>query len=156
MFEFDEHTSDTDRLQGFVLATEQLVSMALSNGYWALADSPIPTNVVLAPEAREAASSALQEFNEQKHVHELIVAIGQASNDTLESHGLTGEQLRFKLTNVQLREQRFRSRPFFRPLQRLIKAIDTLLDSILDSVPGGSALKELKDAALDATEGDDS
>lgn len=156
MFNNDGYTTDQARLRGFVEATAQLVSTALSAGHWSLTEPPLETTLMLDPDALEPANAALMEFNKQGHLPKLLTGIDRTSDLTLQLHGLSGEQLRFKLNNVQLRERVFRSNVTFGPLRRLINAIDTLLESILDAVPGGGALKELKDAALDATEDDES
>lgn len=152
MFQFDNLWGEHDRLRGFVQTTEKLVSTAIADGYWSLTDPPLRTKVRLAPEVLEDARAALEEFNRQGHVHDIMVAIDRTPFATLHAHGLSGDQLRFKLKNIEHRERRLRARPFFRPLKRLVHTIDTLLQSILEAVPAGGALRELKDAALDATE----
>lgn len=155
MFEFEQFSTDRDRIRGFVQTVYEFVSAALIAGRWQLFNPNVATAVRLDPGLKEAATAAFKEFTQQPHVHDLLVTIERASNATLEAHGLTGDQLRFKLANVQARERRFRLFPSFRPLRRLIATIDTLLDSIIEVLGVGGALKELKDAAFDATEDDE-
>ena len=78
----------------------------------------------------------------------------QAANiqlTNIQSHGLGGAQLDFKLRTVEFWADRVRHPNIgSRWIRRLLDAIDTLLDSILDAVGIGSSIKEIKDAIRDA------
>lgn len=155
MFEFANVTADRERLTAFVKAVAELLSSTITQGRWQLTNPPQQTNLHLNQDLLPAARAALKEFNRQQHLQTLVAGINAASDADLQSHGLTRDQLRFKLANVVHWERRFRQRLGFGTLRRFIKAIDTLLDSAVDLIPGGKALKELKDASFDATEGDE-
>lgn len=103
MFEFDQNTTDQDRIRGFTKAVYRLLSATLSTGSWTF-DSRETTNVRLDRGVKEVAQAALREFNQQLHLDRLLVAIDQATDETLRSHGLSGDQLQFKLTNIQRSE----------------------------------------------------
>jgi hypothetical protein len=150
MFEFEENSTDRDLLLGFVLGVEKFVSTIIRKGHQGLLPKG-ETGLHLHKELEPAAREALDEFTQQRR-GDVLVAIDRADEATLQSHGLTGKQLRFKLAIIRLRERLFCKLPKFRPFRSVIGAIDTLLDSIVDALGVGGALKELKDAVLDATE----
>ncbi len=154
MFEIVATATHKQKLKSFVTDTVSFISTALDNGRWSLTDPPIAEGPFLENGTLPLAQAALKEFNEQGESERLLTAIDQADDAKLQSHGLTGHQLLFKLNNVLLRANAFRANPVFSVLKRLIRAIDTLLKSILDGTLAGRALAELKDAAQDATEDD--
>ena len=77
-------------------------------------------------------------------------AVSGLNSDQVQSHGLAGHQLDFKLATVRHWAGRFHDDPDVGILRRLLDAIDNLLDSLLDAIGAGSALSELKDAIRDA------
>ena len=83
--------------------------------------------------------------------------MGQISPSAVLLHGLYGDQLKFKLANVQfwsnqvsLAEQNQRLDNWIASINSLLTSINTLLDSILAALGAGSAAKEIKDAIRDA------
>lgn len=162
MFERVDGLDDKALLENFARKVESLISTTIRAGGWTFPDQPDSPVLRLHPEALEPARAALEEFEQQGHLEKLTDAIGSASEETLRRHGLTGAQLRFKLTIVRLRERlsrrsarpnwpfrRFRMSGF---LRRLIEAIDNVLESLIDAVGVGGPLKEMKDAVMHATE----
>ena len=79
-------------------------------------------------------------------------AVQEAAESDLATHGLTGDELEFKVEAIN-----FVARRFFKLgelstlsrrkkwLRKLLEIIDKLLKSILDAVPGGGAISEYKD-----------
>jgi hypothetical protein len=64
----------------------------------------------------------------------------------LDAHGLSDEELSFKLAVVRYHFDRFMRLQEWSPLKRFIEAIDHLLESILEAAGIGSAISEIKDA----------
>ena len=150
MFELDLSASDKSLLSHFVIALKRLLLTISHDGYGALAQEP--TSLRIIPELLEYAQDATGELVEQGHVERLLAAIETTELENLGLHGLTGQQLRFKLQTIHTRETRFRLIPWLWNLRRLIDTIDNLLDSIIKAVGAGDAVKELKDALFAATE----
>lgn len=148
MFEFTEESTDRDRLRAFVQAVDKFISSIILDGYRSTLNQPNQTGLHLNSDAVDQARAALREFHEQRHVMQLLIAIDESSDDQLQSHGLTGDQLQFKLANIRIRERRYLRFPRFRPLRRVIAAIDTLLDSITvaNSSPEGFVLSKTAEA----------
>ncbi|MBD7923166.1 hypothetical protein [Xanthomonas bonasiae] len=95
---------------------------------------------------RPAGEEAWLELKEHQPLNEVISLISKAPDAKLQAHGLTGTQLRYKLSVLQDLAKRMRRVKFpgrFRP--KLVDAIDTILDSLLSAVGAGTALKEIKD-----------
>jgi hypothetical protein len=91
---------------------------------------------------------AFREVAGNGHFHRAHEMIFSASTQTIEDHGLYGNQLNWKLFNINFSFRRYlqgRSAALF---EKLLTCIDTLLDSILSAIPLGSAIKELKEALL--------
>jgi hypothetical protein len=93
---------------------------------------------------------AFSDVNRDQLFQILDELIQQANPDTIIKHGLYGAQLNWKLSNINFHFKRFIENRTASLLDRLLSSIDTLLDSILDAVPGGSAIKELKEALQDS------
>lgn len=88
----------------------------------------------------------LGEMDRDKHFVRLHEAVAAADPQELERHGLYGAQLKWKLSNINFSLTRFLEQRTAGLLDRLLDSIDALLDSLLGAVPGGSAVKELKEA----------
>ena len=69
--------------------------------------------------------------------------LDEASDDALRSHGLYGNQLRFKWAVVSHWLARWRGGDGL--LRQFIKVVDDLLDSILSVAGAGGAIKEIKE-----------
>ena len=80
------------------------------------------------------------------HFERLYTAVRRLEPDGIAEHGLSGNQLHFKLAAVHYREQVYRQRGGFFRLQWLLDAIEGLLDSIIDAAGVGGAIKEFKEA----------
>lgn len=93
---------------------------------------------------------ALSEVQRDQHFNRLQNLVAEASVGAISQHGLYGAQLRWKLSNINFHFVRFIEQRSASLLDRLLSSIDTLLDSLLDAVPGGSAVKELKEAVQDS------
>jgi len=154
MFETKEGAPARYLLSDFVRSVHHFLSVIITGGYEQLPDIRQRTGLRLDDGAIELAQKALWEFDQQEQLERALNAVESASDDDLELHGLTGAQLQFKLTAVQIRERRFLRFPVFGTLRRLIQAMDHVLDSVLDAVGASGALKELKDIVFDVTEDD--
>ncbi|SEO01023.1 hypothetical protein SAMN05216404_1106 [Nitrosospira multiformis] len=91
---------------------------------------------------------ALAELNENRQFESLVESLqsgGPTLINMIVQHGLYGAQLRWKLSNVNIRITRFLERQTAPLLHRLLSTVDTILESILGVVAGGSAIKELKE-----------
>ncbi|MCB1925512.1 MAG: hypothetical protein KDJ27_17515 [Gammaproteobacteria bacterium] len=89
---------------------------------------------------------ALEEMEGDDHfenLHELVSAMDPRQAFV---HGLYGSQARWKYFNINFSLTRFLEQRTAALFERLLSSIDALLDSILGAVPGGSAVKELKEA----------
>jgi hypothetical protein len=93
----------------------------------------------------------LAEMGQDKHFSRLREAVANADPQALEQHGLYGAQLRWKLSNINFSLARFIEQPTSVLFHRLLDSIDALLDSLVGAVPGGSAVKELKEAVRNST-----
>ena len=91
-------------------------------------------------------SEALTEIRHDKHFEHLQASVAEADIGALWRHGLYGSQLRWKLFNINFSFRRFIEGHSAELLDRLLSSIDALLESLLGAVPGGSAIKELKEA----------
>lgn len=88
----------------------------------------------------------LAEMDRDGHFKRLREAIAGADPQALHAHGLYGAQLSWKLSNINFSLTRFIEERSASLLERLLDSVDALLDSVLGAVPGGSAVKELKEA----------
>jgi hypothetical protein len=79
----------------------------------------------------------------------LAVAISDARLDRVQEHGLSGQQLRFKLEVIRYLNQRYLAIGKG-ILKKLLDAIDTLLKSIIKAAGLGDAAEELKDFIKDS------
>ena len=68
-----------------------------------------------------------------------------AEDKFLELHGLTGNQLVWKLNVYNMIRSLFKKNPVKRLLSKLLQAIDGIIDSLSLVVPSVSALKEIKE-----------
>jgi hypothetical protein len=109
-----------------------------------------PSFRVLFEDQIDLFPEAFAEVNKDQLFPILDQLIQQADPDTIIKHGLYGAQLKWKLSNINFHFSRFIENRKASLLDRLLSSIDTLLDSILDAVPGGSAIKELKEALQDS------
>jgi hypothetical protein len=148
---------DRQELVQFVFRTEQAISQAIE--------------FLPEPNMRELAFTALRDVNERGEFENLRREIvSRDFDDNLESVGLSGSQLSFKLAVIQEREREVRDALQFpqpeqppedaipdRPLRprgrirramaRLLNAIDVVLDSLVGALHGaGEVIKELKQA----------
>ena len=116
------------------------------------------------PELRRLATETLNFDIKQGAGSLLQDSISKVSEKRLETHGLVGRPLRFKLlvlisierkwrpleSNEQFprtRVRRHRSRPAVRRwFKRMVDAIDAILDSLCDATGSGGIIKEFKDA----------
>lgn len=69
---------------------------------------------------------------------------------TFGPHGLTGQQLRFKLAVIRFFHGRYIARGGRRLLKKLLDIIDDLLDSILEALGVEGAISEIKDFIKDS------
>lgn len=88
----------------------------------------------------------LAEMDRDGHFRRLREAVAGADPRELFAHGLYGTQLSWKLSNINFSLTRFLEERSAALLERLLDSVDALLDSLLGAVPGGSAVKELKEA----------
>ena len=88
----------------------------------------------------------LDEMKEEEHFDRLVELVKKIENVSIREHGLHGLQLKWKLSNINFSLRRFIEQRTAAMFDRLLSSIDALLDSILGAVPGGSAVKELKEA----------
>lgn len=98
---------------------------------------------ILFEELRE---DVVQAWNDAiEHFHDATKYVMGLGDKHLYEHGLYGAQLRLKTRIVQHFARRY-ERQGKRLLKPLLDVIDDLLDSMLEGVPGGGAVKEMKDA----------
>lgn len=88
----------------------------------------------------------LDEMDSDEHFIRLRELVQLMENTSILEHGLYGLQLKWKLSNINFSLRRFMEQRTAALFDRLLSSIDALLDSILAAVPGGSAVKELKEA----------
>jgi hypothetical protein len=88
----------------------------------------------------------LAEMERDGHFQRLMEAAAAADPKALFAHGLYGAQLSWKFSNINFSLTRFIEERSAALFDRLLDSIDALLDSLLGAVPGGSAVKELKEA----------
>lgn len=91
-------------------------------------------------------TEVVEEIDENQHFNQLYELVENMDPSMAHAHGLYGSQFRWKISNINFSFTRYieqRSAVFF---ERLLSSIDALLDSVLGAVPGGSAIKELKEA----------
>ena len=89
---------------------------------------------------------ALEEVHDDGHFSDLRSLVKKMSPANARAHGLYGAQLRWKLFNINHSFEGFVRQRTAALFERLLSSIDALLDSILGAVPGGSAVRELKEA----------
>ena len=80
------------------------------------------------------------------HFGRLDAAIKELVPERMAEHGLSGNQLRFKLATVKYREQKYRQRGGLFRFRWLLDTIEGLLDSIIDAAGVGGAIKDFKEA----------
>lgn len=138
---------DSQKLAEFIRWVEAFLTELVES-----ARSPTGTSLFaeeLLGQMRSAWDDAGPEFN---RLAEATVSIPEGA---VRDHGLSGNQLMFKLATVSRLSGLFRRFGTTSILRRLLNAIDTLLNSILSAVPGGSAASEIKDAIKDAIQEDE-
>ncbi len=91
-------------------------------------------------------AEVLEEMEEDGHFEQLHELVSNIDFAMVNAHGLYGSQLRWKLSNINFSFTRYIEQRSAALFDRLLSSIDALLDSILAAVPGGSAVKELKEA----------
>lgn len=74
----------------------------------------------------------------------IVEAIATTDSERLVEHGLSGQQLRYKLETIRYFDSRYRA-VGKSVLRRLLGPIDTLLKSIIKAIGLGDAAEELKD-----------
>lgn len=92
---------------------------------------------------RELMRAAWAEARSQFEV--VMPRILQISSPLIEQHGLSGQQLKFKLATIERRNTIFTQRGGGFLFHRVLGAIDTLLKSILDAAGAGGAIEEIKE-----------
>lgn len=85
---------------------------------------------------------------------ELAESVVGLDTRQVEIHGLSGNQLDFKLATVRYWAQQFNGRAAKSVLRRLLNAINTLLVSLATAAGAGTILQEMKDAIKDAIDED--
>lgn len=150
MFEFDSNSADNELLERFVFSVKLMLVTIVNQGYQSLVEER--TSLRIDPELVASARDALSEFVEQEQFERVLTALRAAERDILSLHGLTGAQLRFKLSGIESKERRFRLIPWIWSLRRLFDAVDNFLKSILTAIGASEAMNELKDAIFAATE----
>src|SRR5947199_692189 len=91
---------------------------------------------------------AWKEFSEDFDRNEVESRISETSQESLQSHGLYGIQLRAKLSLFRSRVDRFFANMGAKTLLKLIYAGDTVLDSILAATAITEAIKEINHLML--------
>lgn len=88
----------------------------------------------------------LEEMENDAHFASLQALVSNMDPNKAFVHGLYGSQLRWKLSNINFSLTGFLEQRTAALFDRLLSSIDALLDSILGAIPGGTAVKELKEA----------
>ena len=88
----------------------------------------------------------LEELENDAHFASLQALVSNMNPNEAFMHGLYNAQLRWKLSNINFSLTGFLEQRTAALFDRLLSSIDALLDSILGAIPGGSAVKELKEA----------
>jgi len=91
-------------------------------------------------------SEVLEEVDEDQHFNQLHELVSNMDPRMAHAHGLYGSQFRWKISNINFSFARYIEQRSAALFERLLSSIDALLDSILGAVPGGSAIKEVKEA----------
>lgn len=78
-------------------------------------------------------------------------AIVDVSDQDILKHGLHGEQLRFKLAAIDLRDRHYRLIGGVTNFRWLLETLEGLLDSIIDATAAGGAIKAFKAALINST-----
>ena len=105
------------------------------------------------PELRSLARKAWPHLS--RYFNEAKDAVENISDNKLDSHGLTGEQLNGKLGVVDFFSQKFLKNKLRKFLIRLLKAIETLLKSILSALGVSGAIDEFKELLENAVKEDE-
>lgn len=99
-------------------------------------------NDVFIAEMREPLRLAWNDFEETFDIEFAFGRIDAISNADLESHGLYGNQLAFKLSTIDFWLAKFNLNKGW--LKKLLEAIDNLLESLLEAAGLKGAIKEIK------------
>ena len=97
---------------------------------------------LFVPDLRDLAREAWREMMDDRLFQTVHNRLGESSEDRLRSHGLYGNQLRFKWRVVAHWLARWRDGGLLRDF---IDVVDDLLESILSAAGAGGAIKEIKD-----------
>lgn len=139
----DFHKSDRDLLLQFLQAFRELLGNVVETGR-----DPRGSEL-FAMELMAPMRSAFSEV--QDHFGRLQSAVREGlPPERIAEHGLSGQQLRFKLATVSYRAQRYLQLGGFFRFQWLLDTIEGLLDSIIDAAGVGGAIKEYKEAVRNA------
>jgi hypothetical protein len=88
------------------------------------------------------------------HFGRMDAAIRALPDERMIEHGLTGQQLRFKLAAVSYRERIYGQIGRIFRFKGLLDTLEGLLDSIIDAAGVGGAIKEFKEAVRNSTRDD--
>jgi hypothetical protein len=140
------YNNDRERIFGFVANVYHWLSACYNGESLSYGMQPAFPVIYVRGEFQPNAREAWREFSEHTPLSTFEAAIKRASDRDLESHGMVGSQLSYKLQVIEyIKEKAFH---FSGWKKKLLDAIDTFLDSILSALGVGEALKELKDALV--------
>ena len=88
--------------------------------------------------------------NAQESFEDARDRLNKVAQETLEEHGLTGDQLRLKLRNVEKYFGDLISGMGSTALEKLLNVVNNLLDSIIQALGIPGVIKEIKDAIKSA------
>ncbi len=143
--DFDQ--SDRNLLISFLRAVYELLARSVDR-----TKDPLE-NELFVEELIGPMNAAFSEIGD--HFARVERAIGELPDVRMTEHGLTGQQLRFKLAAVRYRERIYERLGSVLRFKGLLDTLEGLLDSILDAVGAGGAIKEFKEAVRNSTKDED-
>ena len=138
--------SDRTDLADFVVGTRDILQQVVD---W--------RGLLFREELRQPIADAWRELGRSfEDVMKALVEEGDelVSDRQLERLGLTGNQLKLKLTGFNGAWDRFRERGTVNLLKKLLDWIDIILGSLASIIPGADAIEEFKDSAKHSIEED--